>query len=83
MAIRLRKIGERWIALCAARSKAKEGDVYLDDGQHDAIWYLCKEKIDDLDSDEETDVLIYQEEDPELVNWWESVYNIGEIDCIH
>lgn len=38
MAIRLRYItGEGWLALCAARSVEKEGDVYLDDNQHNAL----------------------------------------------
>lgn len=38
MAIRLRHIQDRgWIALCAARSIEKEGDIYLDDGQHHAL----------------------------------------------
>lgn len=38
MAIRLRYIqGEGWLALCAARSVEKEGDVYLDDNQHCAL----------------------------------------------
>lgn len=49
MAIRLRKINNKWVALCAAEFKAKEGDVYLDDGQHDALTNkflvdLCQEK---------------------------------------
>ena len=38
MAIRLRRIpGVGLIALCAARSVAKEGDVYLDDEVHHAL----------------------------------------------
>lgn len=38
MAIRLRLIpGEGWVALCAARSVEKPGDVYLDDALHDAL----------------------------------------------
>lgn len=38
MAIRLRKApsGE-WIALCAASSRPKPGDVYIDDNQHYAL----------------------------------------------
>lgn len=37
MAIRLRKIGDLWIALCAAETDKQDGDVYLDDGQHEAL----------------------------------------------
>ncbi len=40
MAIRLRlvnKSSNRWEALCAAEHTACEDDVYLDDGQHDAL----------------------------------------------
>lgn len=37
MAIRIRKHGEGYIALCAAKSKEQEGDIYLDDGMHHAL----------------------------------------------
>ena len=37
MAIRLRKVGGQWIAVCAVESDSQEGDVYLDDGQHHAL----------------------------------------------
>ena len=44
MAIRLRQIkstttkcGWMWIALCAAEYEAQDGDVYLDDAQHEAL----------------------------------------------
>jgi hypothetical protein len=37
MAIRLRVVDGVLVALCAARSVAKEGDVYLDDGMHYAL----------------------------------------------
>lgn len=40
MAIRLRKINDIWVALCAVESDPKEGDVYMDDGQHYAL--ACK-----------------------------------------
>lgn len=35
--MRLRVVGGRTVALCAARSVMKEGDVYLDDGAHAAL----------------------------------------------
>ena len=44
MAIRIRRIknekaigGFSYIALCAAKSKSEEGDIYLDDGMHHAL----------------------------------------------
>ena len=37
MAIRLRIVDGTLVALCAARSIEKPGDVYLDDGQHAAL----------------------------------------------
>ena len=37
MAIRIRKIKGKTIAICAAISKAKEGDIYLDDNCHNAL----------------------------------------------
>lgn len=40
MSIRLRKIKNTWVALCAVESDKKRNDVYLDDGQHYAL--SCK-----------------------------------------
>lgn len=37
MAIRIRKINGFTIAICAAISEEKEGDIYLDDAIHHAI----------------------------------------------
>lgn len=37
MAIRIRRVNGILIALCAARSIPQEGDIYLDDGVHDAL----------------------------------------------
>lgn len=37
MAIRIRKVKGHTIALCAAETKAKEGDLYLDDSIHHAL----------------------------------------------
>lgn len=40
MAIRLRRTDDAGlIAICAARSVEKEGDIYLDDGAHMALAY--------------------------------------------
>ena len=37
MAIRIRMIKGKTIALCAAKSEAKEGDIYLDDNVHHSL----------------------------------------------
>ena len=37
MAIRIRKIKGTTVALCAAKSKPKKGDLYLDDACHHAL----------------------------------------------
>jgi len=37
MAIRLRIIDGHWVAVCAAKTDPKKGDVYLDDAQHEAL----------------------------------------------
>jgi hypothetical protein len=38
MAIRLRKIENTYVALCAVESDAKVGDIYLDDNMHHALY---------------------------------------------
>lgn len=37
MAIRIREVDGHTIAICAARSRAKAGDLYLDDNIHHAL----------------------------------------------
>ena len=37
MAIRVRKIKDKLVALCAAEYQEKEGDIYLDDNVHHAL----------------------------------------------
>jgi len=37
MAIRVRKIGEHVVALCAAKTSEEKGDLYLDDNVHHAL----------------------------------------------
>ena len=37
MAIRIRKIRGRLVALCAARTRPETEDIYLDDGVHHAL----------------------------------------------
>ena len=37
MSIRIREIKGHIVAVCAAKTKAKEGDIYLNDGAHHAL----------------------------------------------
>lgn len=53
MALRLRRASGRWVAYCAASVPAEVGDVYIDDGQHYAIYlkmrnYLTTRKSTDI-----------------------------------
>ena len=65
MAIRIRIIKGETVALCAAKTTAIEGDIYLDDGAHYAL--ACKFARDHLDhridwNDTHNDVLARKEE---------------------
>lgn len=37
MSMRLREIGGRWVAVCAAKTTQRPGDIYLDDNQDHAV----------------------------------------------
>lgn len=80
MAIRLRVIDGTLIAICAARSVAKPGDVYLDDGAHHA---LADKFAEDFASEGYNTKSLYpeaarkraQEESNNAGRtWWDSVY---------
>lgn len=84
MAIRLRHInGIGWIALCAARSVAKDGDVYLDDAFHSA---LTRKFHDDFVSegligrpipyrdDRVTQAIATEESNNPNRTWWDQTY---------
>ena len=55
MAIRIRKVkddsktGWYYVALCAAKSEPKEGDIYLDDGMHEALSYKFEKDFKEED----------------------------------
>lgn len=81
MAIRLRIVENRLIAICAARSIPKEGDMYLDDGQHYALMLKFARDFEeslgyDLPKDPIDKQLVEQEEsnNPNRL-WWEETYN--------
>lgn len=70
MAIRIRKVDGHNVAICAARSHPKEGDIYLDDGVHYSLsqkfWHDYKDH--DMPVDEEDRARRVQEED-NLEEW--------------
>ncbi len=52
MAIRIRWVGGRRIAVCAAETEVKPGDVYLDDADHEALTSkFCRDHRDWLGED--------------------------------
>jgi hypothetical protein len=80
MAILLRVVNGTLIAICAACSVPKEGDVYLDDGQHSA---LSDKFARDFNSMFDLDIPYYPEvallvEQEESNNenrvWWDKTY---------
>lgn len=75
MAIRIRSVDGKLVALCAARSHAKEGDLYLDDGEHGALAAKFWDDYKDygpMPIDAEANALRVQEEDN--VEAWNKVY---------
>lgn len=50
MAIRVRKIEGHLVALCAAKTQSKEGDVYLDDSIHHALFTKFAVDLEKADS---------------------------------
>lgn len=80
MSIRLRRVNGRLIAICAARSVEKPGDVYLDDEQHHALTGkfsedFASEGYNTQVLDREDAALRAQEESNNPArDWWDSVY---------
>jgi hypothetical protein len=76
MAIRLRVVNGRLVALCAARSVEKPGDVYLDDSQHYALMLKFSRDTQEsfgypMPSDPEDRAIVEQEEsnNPNRKDW--------------
>ena len=68
MAIRIREINEHTVALCAAKTQPKEGDIYLHDGIHHALstkfgvdWVSEGRLKDDLADDIIKDLMLKEE----------------------
>ena len=49
MAMRLRTVNEVRVALCAAKSRPVQGDIYIDDGFHYAISQKYWRDYDEID----------------------------------
>ena len=68
MAIRIRNIDGSIVALCAAKTKAKAGDIYLDDNVHHALTtkfgvdWVSEGRLDDDLADEIIKKLMLKEE---------------------
>lgn len=80
MAIRLRIVDGILIAICAAMSIEKEGDIYIDDGQHYALatkfmedW---KEDLNKLSGGDPVLVKLMEQEQSNNAggDWWDRTY---------
>ena len=56
MSMRLRIVDGTRVALCAAKTLAEEGDIYLDDGWHYAISQKYWRDYDAIDIVDEDDI---------------------------
>lgn len=79
MAIRLRFIKGRMIALCAARSVAKAGDGYLDDAIHHALAEkfradFASEGYNTLADKTDSDLREIEESNNPARTWWDGQY---------
>lgn len=80
MSIRIRLVDGEWIALCAARSVEKPGDVYLDDGMHHALKSKfgqdfnsegCWPLVEDVGENTKREA---EESDNPNRDWWDRTY---------
>jgi len=58
MAIRLRTVNGVQVALCAAKTFAEPGDIYLDDGWHYTLSQKYWRDYDEIDIVDEEDVAL-------------------------
>lgn len=81
MSIRIRVVDGVTVALCAARSMAKDGDVYLDDAQHQALTAKFDADFAEMGLMTATDfndgsaaIRAREESNNPARAWWDSVY---------
>lgn len=82
MSIRLRRVDGHLIAICAARSIEKPGDVYLDDEAHHALAEkfsedfasegVCTRSVDPLDAYRRA----VEESNNPARAWWDATYAV-------
>ena len=65
MAIRLRTVNGQRVALCAAKSTAKPGDLYLDDADHYALSQKYWRDYDEIDIVDKEDIALAAQEESE------------------
>lgn len=77
MAIRLRRINNVLVAICAARSVPKEGDIYLDDEGHYAltIKFGLDFALAFYKDSEEARVMCQEESNNEARRLWDKLYD--------
>lgn len=81
MAIRIREVNGILVAICAARSIPKEGDIYLHDGIHHALSIkfgldFAKEGFMAPFYENSVEALLMEQEESNNKNreWWDTVY---------
>ena len=80
MAIRIRVVNGQTIALCAARSVEKEGDIYLDDAVHNALSNKFARDYNEMfDTDlpgvyDDSELVEQEESNNPNRKWWDSFY---------
>lgn len=79
MAIRIREVDGVTVAICAARSVEKPGDVYLDDGVHQAL--SAKFHADLLSATDWPEHAIMEREESDNANRvdWDATFGVGVV----
>lgn len=84
MAIRIRMVENHFVAICAARSVPKEGDVYLDDAMHHA---LAEKFAEDFENEgfnthafypQEVRLRAQEESNNPARVWWDATYKMKD-----
>jgi len=74
MAIRLRKVNGHIIALSAAKSVAKIGDVYIDDAQHEALANKFARDTGTTGCWDDSKLVEVEESNNPNRTWWDKTY---------
>lgn len=80
MAIRIRQVDGRLVALCAARSMPKAGDIYLDDGAHHVLSNKFARDFNEMYGydlagiGEDADLVEREESNNPNRDWWDATY---------